>query len=144
MEALLRMSKNRSQLTSGRLFAVTFGKAESQKYAIYLNQQNQLRAGRLSNGDLLPFYSKVSQSKYGKPNSRWTLYDTGYFYSSMEVENVTDQYFTLNADGAKPDGRDWTEYAGGNVLGLTSDSMDQLVRTITPIMRDTLYLEPLK
>lgn len=74
-------------------------------------------------------YSSVSQSKFGKPNSEITLYDTGEFYGTMKV--VTD------GDGAKITGDtikdgangtvDISGYVGGNPLGLTEQSKLELI-----------------
>lgn len=134
MEALMRMAKKRSKITSGRLFVLTLGVKDTQRLVLLLNKENQLRAGKLSDGSFLPVYKN-------DPGKRWTLHDTGYFYSSFEISQLTEEFFTIDADGLKPGGRDWTKYADGNVLGLNQDSMSILVRKVIPIMRKVILTE---
>jgi len=77
-------------------------------------------------------YSSVSQSKYGKPNSEITLYDTGEFYGSMKVRS-DDSGVTISGQTLK-DGEkgivDISGYVGGNPMGLTDESKNEIMPNV--------------
>lgn len=120
MDALLKMIKNIENLSVGRVFFLVFSETINQKLIIQLNQENQLQFGILADEKELPFYSKTSVDVYGKPSGkRWTLKDTGDFYDSFDIVQVTEKDLTINADSVKED-VDLSEY--GKILGLTEES----------------------
>jgi len=143
VEALFKLADNIRKLSIGELFVLTFSDQETENYVLFLNRELQLRMGILADGSLLPFYSEISQEHYGKPNKRWTLYDTGYFYKSFDLSGVSEDHFLIEADGVKPN-RDWTKYRGGNVLGLTDENKELLVQEIQPLMVKILKEKILK
>ena len=120
MEALFKMIRNIENLSAGRVFFLVFSETINQKLIIQLNQENQLQFGILADEKLLDFYSKTSVDVYGKPSGkRWTLKDTGDFYDSFDIVQVTEKDLTINADSVKDD-VDLSEY--GKILGLTEES----------------------
>tara|TARA_R110001606_G_scaffold93417_4_gene207476 strand:- start:1151 stop:1597 length:447 start_codon:yes stop_codon:yes gene_type:complete len=140
VDSLLNLIKNINKLTVGNVFFVVFSKTINQKLIIQLNQENQLKYGILEDDKLLPFYSKTSQKKWGKPNTRWTLKDTGDFYDSFDIVEVNEEYAMLYADAMKFDEEgnttDLTAY--GAILGLNEESLailtDQIKEQITQIV----------
>ena len=127
MEGISRLIENSKKLSSGRLFVLTFQEDRNRILVIQLNQEFQLELGELADESLLPFYSEVSQDVYGKPNTRWTLKDTGEFYESFNVINLTPDGLTISADSEKED-KDLAEY--GAILGLNAGNLQRLIDEI--------------
>lgn len=135
MNRLIQLAQNAKRLTSGRLFVLTFSNQRNKDLVIQLNQEFQLELGELADGRQLPFYSEVSQEVYGKPNSRWTLKDTGEFYESFKVITVSRTGLTIDADDEKEDKR-LSEY--GAILGLSPENMARLADEVVPTVRKYL------
>jgi len=135
MNRLFDLARNAKRLTVGRLFVLTFSDQINKDIIIQLNQEFQLELGILADDRQLPFYSEVSQSVYGKPNSRWTLKDTGEFYESFRVINVSQSGLIIDADDEKEDKR-LSEY--GAILGLNDENMARLRDIIIPTIRKYL------
>lgn len=132
MKRLFDLAQNTKRLTPGRLFVLTFKDQRNKEIIIQLNQEFQLELGVLADDRQLPFYSEVSQSVYGKPNSRWTLKDTGEFYESFRVINVSQSGLVIDADDEKEDKR-LSEY--GAILGLNDANMARLSNLVIPTVR---------
>lgn len=132
MNKLLQLAQNAQRLTTGRLFVLTFSDQINKDIIIQLNQEFQLELGILADDRQLPFYSEVSQSVYGKPNSRWTLKDTGEFYESFRVISVSQSGLVIDADDEKEDKR-LSEY--GAILGLNAENMARLSNLVIPTIR---------
>jgi len=135
MNKLLQLAQNAQRLTPGRLFVLTFKDQINKDIIIQLNQEFQLQLGVLADNTQLPFYSEVSQSVYGKPNSRWTLKDTGEFYESFKVISVSQSGLVIDADDQKEDKR-LSEY--GAILGLNDENMARLKDFVIPTIRKYL------
>lgn len=135
MNKLLQLAQNAQRLTPGRLFVLTFKDQINKDIIIQLNQEFQLQLGVLADNTQLPFYSEVSQSVYGKPNSRWTLKDTGEFYESFKVISVSQSGLVIDADDEKEDKR-LSEY--GAILGLNDENMARLKDFVIPTIRKYL------
>jgi len=135
MNRLMQIADNIKRLTPGRLFVLTFKDQINKDIIIQLNQEFQLELGVLADNTELPFYSEVSQSVYGKPNSRWTLKDTGEFYESFKVISVSQSGLVIDADDEKEDKR-LSEY--GAILGLNEENMARLSMFVLPTIRKYL------
>ena len=135
MNRLMQIADNIKRLTPGRLFVLTFKDQINKDIIIQLNQEFQLQLGVLADNTQLPFYSEVSQSVYGKPNSRWTLKDTGEFYESFKVISVSQSGLVIDADDQKEDKR-LSEY--GAILGLNDENMARLKDFVIPTIRKYL------
>ncbi len=73
----------------------------------------------------------VSVKKYGEP---YTLFDTGVFYESFNVVYKKGG-FVITADTEKPD-KDLMDY--GEILGLTTDSKNELSKKMLPFLQKSL------
>lgn len=108
---------------------------EVQNRIIELNQ-DQLQFKRVTGEgkEITRIYSSVSQSKFGKPNSEITLYDTGEFYGTMKVES-DETGVKITGDTIKEGEKgtvDISGYIGGNPLGLSNESKTELIEEIKP------------
>ena len=135
LSGLYRLVANGKRLTDGRLFVLTFKESRNRQLIIQLNQEFQLELGELADDTVLPFYSEVSQTVYGKPNTRWTLKDTGEFYESFKITTLNNTGFTIYADTEKED-KDLADY--GAVLGLSYENLVRLQDEVIPTMRKYL------
>ena len=103
-----------------------------QEIIIGLNTRNQLFDEGIDSegqtlGEYTPFTKGRKQEK-GLPFDRITLYDTGEFYDSFYIKPVNDG-FEIIADPVKDDTDLFTDY-GKEILGLTSESKDILIKTL--------------
>lgn len=99
---------------------------EVQWEIIRLNTDDQLFSdGILSDGSLLPDYSKASIEIYGKPDGHITLKDTGEFYRSFVVK-VDPKGIEIIADSKKGTGLndDLAVRYGIDILGLTEENQN--------------------
>ena len=139
MDRLFQVIRNIERLSTGELFFVLFSKTINQKLIIQLNQDNQLQFGILADDKELPFYSKTSVDVYGKPSGkRWTLKDTGAFYDSFDIVQVTEKDLTIYADSVKED-VDLSEY--GAILGLNEESFEILRDKLIPQIQEIILNE---
>lgn len=91
--------------------------------------QSQLQSGIDSAGDSTGEYSTTSINVYGKSPGRITLKDTGEFYDSMKVGVDSDEFF-VSANTEKEGGVDLLD-RWPDALGLTDESLDEIMPTIT-------------
>ncbi len=139
MDALLKMIRNIENLSVGRVFFLVFSETINQKLIIQLNQENQLQFGILADDKLLDFYSDYSVKKFNKPSGkRWTLKDTGDFYDSFDIVQVTEKDLTIYADSVKED-VDLSEY--GAILGLNEESFEILRDKLIPQIQEIILNE---
>lgn len=139
MDALLKMIRNIENLSVGRVFFLVFSETINQKLIIQLNQENQLQFGILADDKLLDFYSDYSVKKFNKPSGkRWTLKDTGDFYDSFDIVQVTEKDLTIYADSVKED-VDLSEY--GAILGLNEESFEILRDKLLPQIQEIILNE---
>ena len=139
MDRLFQVIRNIESLDTGKLFFVLFSEKINQKLIIQLNQENQLQFGILADDKELPFYSKTSVDVYGKPSGkRWTLKDTGDFYDSFDIVQVTEKDLTIYADSVKED-VDLSEY--GAILGLNEESFEILRDKLIPQIQEIILNE---
>jgi len=139
MDRLFQVIRNIESLATGKLFFVLFSKTINQKLIIRLNQENQLQFGILADDKQLPFYSKTIVYDYGKPSGkRWTLKDTGAFYDSFDIVQVTEKDLTIYADSVK-EGIDLSKY--GAILGLNEESFEILRDKLIPQIQEIILNE---
>ena len=97
---------------------------------VRLNTQDQLfDKGIDSLNDTLGDYSPITvtiKRRKGQKTSNITLKDTGEFYDSFDVVVKRDG-LEITADTMKED-NDLAEMFGIDILGLTDDSLDKLIR----------------
>ncbi len=138
MYALLRLARNRKNLTNGRVFILTFNHTNLKNLVVKLNK-DQLRAGLTSDNAFMPIYSQVSVEKFGKSPGRWTLFDTGETYDTFKVVNVTEEAIIEFAD-LDIHGVDLQEkvQSFGEILGIDYKSSEILINEALPIMRDII------
>lgn len=110
-----------------------------QAQIIDLNTQKQLyEQGVKADGTLVGEYSPATINKW-KPlagfegrdsrSDHVTLKDTGEFYRSFEVRPEPGR-IVIVADTIKPGGEDLAATWGANILGLTSESIGELIPEI--------------
>src|ERR1035437_5641588 len=116
------------------IMADVFSDSDIQEKMIELNQSQLMDKHVIGDGTAITTnYSKTSQIVYGKPNGPITLYDTGAFYDSMKVTSEAKDAFVSGdtikqVQDYKDSGltKDISEYVGGNQMGLTKDSINEL------------------
>lgn len=168
LNALLKLIDNVKQLDAGKVFVKVIFQDEVRLFIIDLNKQKQLfELGVGTNGEVLGYYSAYTEELTGgakKAGDHYTLYDTGAFYRSFDVNVYADNSFEIEADTIKEDGTDlqrkfldkgaitgttvdkkgeitgFTRAAGsgGNILGLTTESKNKLVEKILPDIRNEI------
>ena len=113
-----------------------------QETIIELNTIGQLfNRGIDSDGQSLGDYSAFTIKKKradGLPFDRVTLRQDGIFYGSFNIIPEKDG-FIIDADPIK-DSQDLTETYGEAIIGLTSDSKEQLIKAIILTVRNEIYI----
>jgi hypothetical protein len=111
---------------------------EIRVFILDLNRINQLYdKGEDIKGDVIGEYSGFTEEitkGRKKAGTHYTLYDTGDFYKSFDVNVYSDDSFTIEADSIKEDGTDLARKFGNGILGLSSDSKNKLVNKILPLI----------
>lgn len=102
---------------------------DTRQKIIYFIQHDQLQKGLDGNGDIIGLYSiKTEQINPQKvAGTPYTLYDTGKFYKSMNVE-VFDDYFETLSDHIKQGIKRVDLYVkyGEEIVGLDDESLTNL------------------
>jgi hypothetical protein len=139
--SLKNLAKNVIALDEKEIFVEVFNDPINQEFVIALNTErggfgvtSQLfDQGIDSNGNSLGQYALSTiaiKQKQGLPTDRITLFDTGAFYDSFRVR-VGNGEFTITADPVKEDGNLFDDF-GEDIVGLTEESRNELVKFITP------------
>lgn len=66
-------------------------------------QATQMSRGERADGTKFPDYSERSIKEFGKPPGPWKLYDTGSFYSLIEIIRYDSRGWTLTSLDDKTD-----------------------------------------
>jgi hypothetical protein len=138
-DALYDMIDKVQSLDQDRMFDNIIRDPGMQAQIIDLNTEEQLyEQGIRADGTRVGFYSAATVNKW-KPLARAegrdgradhvTLKDTGEFYGSFEVKPEPGG-FVITADPIKPGGEDLTETWGPEILGLTHESIENLIPEI--------------
>ena len=105
--------------------------SEIKDMMLQLNKM-QLQKGELSDGVILPHYSKVSQKVYGKQDIPIQLYNMGEFYNSFALTYRPDEiYFTAEPvkHGVNGDTNLFARYSV-NVMGLDDTNLQTYIDKI--------------
>jgi len=129
------------QLNPNRLMRDVVGDSQLKAQIIDLNQSQMFDKGIDAKGETLGDYSPISVSKYGKRPGHIQLKDTGEFYDSMKV-GVEEDKFIITGDTDKGDVDLAQVYP--DVLGLTTESLDEIIPEITDRLTDKIKTEILK
>jgi hypothetical protein len=140
MYALKKLIQNATDIDDGKIFILTFADPNLKSLVLSLNK-DQLKMGELADDSFIQEYSDTSVNFYGKRPGRFTLYETGEFYNSFTVLDVTKEAIIEFADTEKPD-KNLLEY--GEVIGLNGQSLEILINEAIPIMRDKILSELLR
>jgi hypothetical protein len=139
MEKAIKLAKDIQDLNTGKVFLLVFNNQPNQKMILDLNREGQLRFGTLEDGSKMPLYSRTSQVVFGKPNTNWTLYDTGDFYRSFKITGLTENAITWTGDTQKDDvdlaDKVANATGGGIIFGLTDESKEILIKEVLPSIR---------
>ena len=131
------------------IFRIVFQNNEVQDLVLDLNRINQLfKKGIDAVGDEIGFYSEVTEQlsrgqsfgfggdsgrKSKKAGEPIFLLDEGDFYRSFKVK-VLDDGFVITADTLKDDGTDLVNSYGKDILGLTNESRNEIIKEIIPFI----------
>lgn len=148
-KSLKRVAKNATNLKTKVLFRIVFSETEIQDLVLDLNRVEQLfKKGIDSTDDVIGLYSAVTEQlsqgqsfgfggdsgrKQKKAGEPIFLLDEGDFYKSFKVK-ILDDGFVIQADALKDDGTDLTEQYGKEILGLTNESRNEIIKAILPMV----------
>ena len=106
-----------------------------QEFIISLNRDGQLfLRGEGVNGEVVGYYSFVTSliNPKKKFNTPYNFKDTGEMFSSFRMR-VLDDGFIIDADAEKLVNSDIID-SENEILGLTENSINELVKEITPLL----------
>ncbi len=146
--ALKNLANNVINLQANELSVSVFAIPEIKQFILRLNKFEQLYSeGVDANDKIIGTYSYTtalyageetyiyngvpSTKKYGEP---YTLYNTGEFYASFNVRILPDG-FTIVANTDKVDG-DILRF--GEILGLTTNSKNELAQKMLPFLQSAI------
>lgn len=123
---------------------------ESKDFIIELNTIEQLydqgidaKERLLSDiGGNYAYFTELKKRREGKPFLWITLKDTGTFYESFKVDANLNS-FTIEADTIKG-GQDLQDRWGNEIIGLTDESIEQLIEFLIPKLIEYLRYVILK
>lgn len=122
-----------------------YGKGDVKLFIANLNR-NQLRYEFVNadgialssiGGNYSPVTIQIASAK-GRPKSspaNVDLYDTGAFSRSIKVSSVAADGITIDANTIK-DGTDLEQEWGRKILGLTAESLEDLMQKVLPIWQE--------
>lgn len=142
MEELERILTNIANLDEDAILNKVYHKRLVQRFIIDLNTEKQLRLGKNANDDILGFYTSItysidkqdilsSKAKFGQVD----LFVSGTFYRTFRIIPKPDG-FVIEADTDIYD-KDFEEIYG-NVVGLTDDSKELLLRFLVPFIQEAI------
>jgi len=94
----------------------------------------------LSEGESFSFKGNTKRKRAGDPI---ILFDGGDFYASFKII-VDNDGFTIEANEITDDGTSLTQRFGDDILGLTENSINELVEIITPFIIEAIRAQILK
>lgn len=150
-EDLYRVIDNVKALDVNKIGVSIWSDENVRRFIIDLNTIDQLyKTGKDKDGNLTGVYTEYTEIKnedrsysFGGETHKKTagepydFYDTGEFFESFKVILQTDG-FTINADDEKPDGTQLTRKFGKGILGLSNESINELIKEIIPIIITTV------
>lgn len=137
MQRLFEICDNTIQLNPRDILIDILFDKNVQAYIIDLNQQSQLFDNQQrADGTILPKYAPSTMqhkiNRFGQFPERYVLYEDGIFFKSFNIV-ISDNDFTIAANPMR-DGFNILEKFGNDVLGLTDDSIDKLIKQLLPII----------
>lgn len=131
-EALRELADKVKSIDENEVLKEVWEQEDVQEFIIDLNTTKQLfRKAVDSEGENLGGYSKYTvklKKEKGLPWDHITLYDDGDFYSSFTIK-PNNKGFIIEANTDKGDGDLISRY-GKDILGLTSESKDELINFV--------------
>lgn len=153
--ALKTLFDNIDELDPAEICVSVWGNKDIQAVILSKNRIDQLTKGLNADGEIIGVYStntdimsegvtfvwegQTFEKIAGQP---YNFVDTGDFFTSFRVL-VYDDGFTIYADDVKDDEK-LTQKYGNNILGLTDESINQLVQEMLPIFREVVRKEMLR
>jgi hypothetical protein len=95
-----------------------------------INSEGDIFGGYAFDQGIVTFKGNTKSKKFNDP---YILYDEGEFYKSFKVQISKDE-FDITANDTKEDGTVLTEVYGKEILGLTTESKNELAKKILPIL----------
>jgi len=95
----------------------------SKKELVMSLNTDQLFQGQRADGSVLPDYSFVSVTVFGKPNGPIRLYDTGDFYRGFIF---TTSKFPLSITSTDEKSKELEQRYGSEIFGLTRENQEEL------------------
>lgn len=150
-KSLYRLMNNFEQLNGKTVLLRVLDKGKVENYILDLNRINQLLIdGENTKGNDIGYYRRnhppaiykgVSAPKrVGNPI---VLYDTGKFFKSFDVIKDSSGFF-IEADDRKAKGVELAKVYGKDILGLSTESRNELIKTLIPILREEIRTAILK
>lgn len=144
------MIENIEALDQNKALFFVLSQNDNKEYVIELNTNEQLfNEGIDATGISLesiggPYseFTLIIKQEDGLPTDRITLFQEGDFYDSFRVEVERDA-FIIEADTIKG-GEDLQNRWGDDIIGLTDESVSELVRVIAPDFVDFIINEILQ
>jgi len=147
MELLLNEINKLLSLDMNKVLADVFSDKDLQKQILDKIRDDQLyEKGVSEENKIIGYYSPYTKNVKIAEGQRYdhiTLKDTGYFYNSFVI-HVNPTFIIIDADDEKTDEAGNTKYLfevyndRGNIVGLTSENMDWLTETLTPLINDRI------
>lgn len=150
-ESLFELTDKIKNMDSNEIAVKLYFDKDIQSFIITANRIDQLTQGLNSDGELIGTYKseyfnesftfegKSYEKIVGKP---YNFIDTGTFFRSFKIAVFQDG-FSIVADTEKEDG-DLIDKFGNNILGLTTESLDELVKKMLPLFIDEVRKEIFK
>lgn len=101
-------------------------------------QRWQLSQGLKSNDQFLPDYSRVSVTKFGKPDGPIKLFDTGAFYRGIFLDVRGDSFVLESADSKSEMLQ--TRYTE-DIFGLGTQAQQQYILALEPVFFKAVYAD---
>lgn len=143
-DALKHIAQKAKKLNENKLLKEALSNSSIQADILELNTEEQLfdkgiDSAGISLGEYAPatifgtvnFKGKIEK---GQPIDRVTLKDTGDFYKSFKFKNGANS-FTIKANDEKDGAVLLTKQYGDEILGLTNESMETLIRWLKPTIQ---------
>jgi len=138
MQALIDLAKKIQALDNTKLFRMLMGNETARAIIIQLLKERQLQEGVDGLDQQLPLYVTDDKGLLGQP---YNLFDTGEFYESIDITNITDSEAIIEADTEKPN-VDLMEY--GAILTLNEGTLQEIIDKTLPLLREEILLEVLQ
>lgn len=143
--ALYNLTNNAKALDENQIFIKLVSEQQTKDLILHLNRIEQLfERGIDSAGKITGVYTEFTEfinqgksfsfeghSKRKIAGEPYLLFDSGFFYNSFNVRVYKDG-FTITANDETEDGTELARKFGRKILGLTTQSTNELVKNIEP------------